>query len=90
VVFLQTLLKIIHRELVSMDRSSWMFWRGMGVAAQPVAGASPIITATGPPQSPEFQEPPPTTTPPQAKPSGNGHASPGQKPPQQKHKKRRR
>lgn len=30
VVFLQTLLKIIQRELSSMDRSSWTFWRNFG------------------------------------------------------------
>ena len=28
VVFLQTLLKIVQRELSAMDRSSWTFWRG--------------------------------------------------------------
>ena len=35
VVFLQTLLKIIQRELSSMDRSSWTFWRGFNSASPP-------------------------------------------------------
>jgi predicted PurR-regulated permease PerM len=92
VVFLQTLLKIIHRELVSMDRSSWMFWRGFGVAgATSVAGSTPIVTATDPPVSAEFQEPaadvPP---PPNPTAGGNGHAAPSSKSQQPQNKKRRR
>jgi predicted PurR-regulated permease PerM len=52
VVFLQTLLKILQRELMSMDRSSWMFWRGMGAATAaetPAAGGegAAASTATG-------------------------------------------
>lgn len=91
VVFLQTLLKIIHRELVSMDRSSWMFWRGFGVAgAAPVAGSGAIVTATGPPESPEFQDPAADIPPPKPGQGGNGHASPGNRPPPQPNKKRRR
>ena len=30
VVFLQTLLRLLQRELSSIDRSSWTFWRGFG------------------------------------------------------------
>jgi predicted PurR-regulated permease PerM len=40
VVFLLTLLRIIHRELMSMDRSSWMFWRGYPMAGAPASGAA--------------------------------------------------
>jgi predicted PurR-regulated permease PerM len=87
VVFLQTLLKITHREMASMDRSSWMFWRGMGVAAAPAGGPATIITATGPPVSPEFQQPQsPTSGKP--RPAGNGHPSP--KPNQQKQQGKKR
>ncbi len=39
VVFLQTLLKILQRELSSIDRSSWGFWRGFG-------GPQPAVTPT--------------------------------------------
>jgi len=90
VVFLQTLLKIIHRELVSMDRSSWMFWRGFDAAGAPVVGSAAIVTATGPPESPEFQDPAADIPPPKPATGGNGHVSPGTKPPQQQNKKRRR
>jgi predicted PurR-regulated permease PerM len=92
VVFLQTLLKIIHRELVSMDRSSWMFWRGFGAAA-PAVGAAANVT-TGPPGGAALVEPPSTAggSPPSPKPGtqGNGHASPAKNPPQPQGKKRRK
>jgi predicted PurR-regulated permease PerM len=48
VVFLQTLLKILQRELMSLDRSSWMFWRGAAeqpVAASPAAATSAAVAA---------------------------------------------
>lgn len=43
VVFLQTILKILQRELMSMDRTSWMFWRGFGATT---AGPVPVPAAT--------------------------------------------
>ncbi len=42
VVFLQTVLKILQRELMSLDRSSWMFWRGFGATT---AGPAPTAAA---------------------------------------------
>jgi predicted PurR-regulated permease PerM len=46
VVFLQTLLKILQRELSSLDRSTWMPWRsfGGGPSVQ-VAAAGPVVVA---------------------------------------------
>ena len=41
-VFLQTLLKIIQRELLSLDRSSWTFWRGF---AGPATDVTPVTAA---------------------------------------------
>lgn len=76
VVFLQTILKILQRELMSIDRSSWMFWRGFGAAT---AGPPPTTTgAVGPvttvvvneaaltpePLPPSSNGPPPTQNPP--------------------------
>jgi predicted PurR-regulated permease PerM len=43
VVFLQTILKILQRELSSIDRSSWLPWRGFGgppIAVNPAAAAA--------------------------------------------------
>jgi predicted PurR-regulated permease PerM len=37
VVFLQTILKILQRELSSLDRSSWMYWRGFGASGTAAA-----------------------------------------------------
>jgi predicted PurR-regulated permease PerM len=91
VVFLQTLLKIIHRELMSMDRSSWMFWRGVGVGAAPAGAATTIVTATGPPATPPFNEPPPTAANPPPKPAPGGNGQPGSEKNQpQAHRKKRR
>jgi predicted PurR-regulated permease PerM len=45
VVFLQTLLKILQRELSSLDRSSWTFWRGLG-AASPPPTVTPAVAAS--------------------------------------------
>jgi predicted PurR-regulated permease PerM len=82
VVFLQVLLKLVQRELSSMDRSSWSLWRGFG-GAEPAAvavAAGPTIPADAP------------VTPPQ--PQGNGRAagasSPPAKPQHQSGKKRKR
>jgi len=81
VVFLQTLLKLLQRELSSIDRSSWTFWRGFG---NPGAGAP---ATASPPQAPPSDAPPelPATDggaspPPKAEgnqdASGNGSAGP--------------
>jgi predicted PurR-regulated permease PerM len=48
VVFLQTLLRILQRELSSIDRSSWGFWRGFGgpqPSVNPVAAAVSAVAA---------------------------------------------
>jgi hypothetical protein len=82
VVFLQVLLKLVQRELSSMDRSSWVFWRGFG-GAEPAAvavAAGPTIPADAP------------VTP--SQPQGNGRAAGApSSPPKQHHqsgKKRKR
>jgi predicted PurR-regulated permease PerM len=41
VVFLQTLLKILQRELMSIDRAPWMFWRGFGSSATAASSPAP-------------------------------------------------
>jgi len=86
VVFLQTLLKILQRELMSMDRSSWMFWRGFGGAEPtPAAVAASSETVAAPTGSPAVPLPPkPVPSP------GNGHPRPGSGKQQQSGKKRRR
>src|SRR5206468_9315129 len=43
VVFLQTLLKIVQRELMTMERTSWMFWRG---CSGPPTDVTPVTAAT--------------------------------------------
>ncbi len=45
VVFLQTLLKILQRELSSIDRSSWTFWRGFGGPPTSVTPATAAVSA---------------------------------------------
>jgi predicted PurR-regulated permease PerM len=81
VVFLQTLLKLLQRELSSIDRSSWSFWRGFtppassAPPAPPGASSSPSGPSVGPPPA-----------------SGNGSAGPAKPPAGQptKHGKKRR
>jgi predicted PurR-regulated permease PerM len=85
VVFLQTLLKIIHRELMTIDRASWMFWRGFG-------GTTPATTpAPSPPPAPS-ESSAAESTPSKSHLAGNGQHSRGstQKHPQQHGKKRRK
>lgn len=41
VVFLQTLLKLVQREMSSMDRSAWSFWRSLGNFAGRANAARP-------------------------------------------------
>jgi predicted PurR-regulated permease PerM len=61
VVFLQTVLKILQRELMSLDRSSWMFWRGTSdaTAASDAQAAAAAAAQTVPPGngSPPAKEP---------------------------------
>ena len=59
VVFLITLLRIVQRELSSLDRSSWMFWRGFVPRS---AATAPRAACDGktPPDSDD--EPPPSRT----------------------------
>jgi predicted PurR-regulated permease PerM len=45
VVFLQTLLKILQRELMSIDRAPWMFWRGFGSSATAASSPAPSPSA---------------------------------------------
>jgi predicted PurR-regulated permease PerM len=79
VVFLQTLLKTLQRELLSMDRSSWTFWRGFG--GSPTDAAAAAATAVGP-----------ATAESPATPPGNGQPAPVSpaQPPQQHGKERRK
>jgi predicted PurR-regulated permease PerM len=98
VVFLQTLLRLLQRELSSIDKSSWTFWRGIGnpgtiapATAPPSAAESPAGEI--PPEVPatDFAAPPspPTSQPPA---SGNGSAAAGGPRPNQpaRHGKKRR
>jgi predicted PurR-regulated permease PerM len=73
VVFLQTLLRLLQRELSSIDRSSWTFWRGFG-------NPGTIAPATAPPAS---VEPPPSEIPPEvpATDSAAPPSPPGSQPP---------
>lgn len=58
VVFLITLLRIVQRELLSLDRSSWMFWRGF--VPQAARAAAPVeAEAESKPASPVAAGPPP-------------------------------
>src|SRR5262249_4027597 len=45
VVFLQTILKILQRELSSIDRSSWALWRGFGSPPTSVTPAAANVAA---------------------------------------------
>jgi hypothetical protein len=64
VVFLQTLLKLLQRELSSLDRSSWTFWRGLGAAGPSAAAVETVQDADAPPA----ESAPPA--------SGNGSSAP--------------
>jgi predicted PurR-regulated permease PerM len=48
VVFLQTVLKILQRELMSIDRSSWVFWRGYGAATATNVPPTTVAATTAP------------------------------------------
>lgn len=66
VVFLQTLLKLLQRELSSIDRSSWTFWRGFGTGGQSAAAVEAAHDAS--PESTSAESGPPA--------SGNGSTAP--------------
>jgi predicted PurR-regulated permease PerM len=59
VVFLQTLLKILQRELSSIDRSSWGFWRGFGGPQPAVTPATAAVSAVAAASNDSPAAPPP-------------------------------
>ena len=66
VVFLQTLLKILQRELSSIDSSSWTFWRGFGepptsVTPDTAAVSAVAAVATEPAGNGQTPDPPTAT-----------------------------
>jgi hypothetical protein len=71
VVFLQVLLKLVQREMSSLDKSTWFNWPGFAAFAQRATarapgGAEPLAADTAtPPSSASTENPPP---------AGNGHA----------------
>ena len=89
VVFLQVLMRLVHRELSQMDRTNWMFWRGFGGAepAPAAAAGTDISTAASLPTTA-----PPTAASTAPPPAGNGKSAPQQpsRQPQQTGKKRKR
>ena len=90
VVFLQTLLRLLQRELSSIDRSSWTFWRGFGnpgggsPATSPAVGGALTSEASSDNPAAESAAKPPA--------SGNGSANSGGPRPNQpaKQSKKRR
>jgi hypothetical protein len=83
VVFLQVLLKLVQREMSSLDKSTWFNWPGLAAFAQR-AGARPPDASeptTAPSQAGEAAAP--AVTPPtaastgSAAPAGNGRADQG-------------
>jgi hypothetical protein len=47
VVFLQVLLKLVQREVSQIDKSSWVFWRGMsGLGSMVAQGAGAATVAS--------------------------------------------
>jgi predicted PurR-regulated permease PerM len=90
VVFLQTILKILQRELMSMDRSSWTFWRGFG-GVEPATAAAVAAATTSEAVSPATGPAETVATPAKpAAPQGNGHAKPGPARQHQQGKRRKR
>jgi predicted PurR-regulated permease PerM len=82
VVFLQTLLKLLQRELSSLDRSSWTFWRGLGAAGPSAAavGTVPGVPSDAPGMEADAESIPAEASPPA---SGNGSTpAAGPRPPQ--------
>ncbi|HMC11551.1 MAG TPA: AI-2E family transporter, partial [Pirellulaceae bacterium] len=70
VVFLQTLLKILHRELMAIDRTSWMFWPGF---TAPPASVSPTAASLSAVAAAAAADSTPQS--PSSPPAGNGHPS---------------
>jgi predicted PurR-regulated permease PerM len=87
VVFLQTLLKILQRELMSLDRSSWSFWRGLGAATGPPPAVTPTTAAMAAASAAEVPAP---ASPPRAAGNGSGAAGAPRREPQPHGKKRRK
>jgi predicted PurR-regulated permease PerM len=70
VVFLQVLLKLVQREMSSLDKSTWFNWPGFAAFAQRATarapgGAEPSTESVAPPQGASTGDVPP---------AGNGHA----------------
>jgi hypothetical protein len=66
VVFLQTLLKILQRELLSIDRSPWTLWRGFGATAASTstsAAPAPTTVVINEPAAPPTESNPPAGPP---------------------------
>jgi len=87
VVFLQTLIRILQRELMSMDRSSWTFWRDFGgqpTDVTPTAAASAAAAAAGSTPAP----PAGNSSTPAPRPPGNGQPPGGSS--QKSHGKKRK
>lgn len=70
VVFLQTVLKILQRELSSMDRTSWTFWRGFGTEPAVAPAAAGAVAVSG--VHPLTEDRPPESVEPAVGASGNG------------------
>ena len=98
VIFLQTLLKLLQRELSSIDRSSWTFWRGFGNPGTiaPATAPAPVVEPAPseiPPEVPATDVAAPPTSPAGQPPaSGNGSPGAGGPRPDQhtRHRKKRR
>jgi predicted PurR-regulated permease PerM len=92
VVFLQVLMRLVHRELSQMDRTNWMFWRGFGGAEPSPAAAAGTELSASPAISPIAPAPAAATPPIAPPPAGNGQKPPVQpsQKPQQQGKKRKR
>lgn len=97
VVFLIVLMRLVHRELSQLDRSSWGFWRGFGGAEPtPAAAAGTGAAQTEAPAANTSVEPAPPASGIVAaikgSPGGNGQNSQNQstKQPEQHRKKRRK
>jgi predicted PurR-regulated permease PerM len=96
VVFLQVLLKLVQREMSSIDRAQWFTWPPLAAFAGKMRDAAAATGAASTPgdtpaadASAANSEPMPTA-PPASPPSGNGKSGPAGGQPQQSGKKRKK
>jgi predicted PurR-regulated permease PerM len=82
VVFLQVLLKLVQREMSSIDRAQWLSWPPLAAIVSKMKRESPGDDST---RSDASSSPPPASGPP---PSGNGKS--GSSPPREHGKKRKK